>query len=134
MNTSKKVYNLYDYLSVLLLLVGMYTTARTAINLFVMKQYPSSGVLPVNLFSVAPNYYAPARLANDCFYPQTYYGDAGSLRSPNEMERNQEKKQQEHCVNGLNEERENVKMNDMAVSAFFLTLGAGTVLAKKYFL
>lgn len=120
--------NVYKFIGLVFLLIGMYGMVRTAINFLVLPKYPTAGVLSFDVFGSNPNVEF-AQKETDCFYPRAFYDDAGTTRDPNENELTQVIREQDHCVANIDETRANTKVNDISVSAFFLTLGAGVLTA-----
>ncbi|QQG44156.1 MAG: hypothetical protein HYW86_04845 [Candidatus Roizmanbacteria bacterium] len=118
------------FIGVVLLLIGIYASVKTVVNLTLFEKYPQTGVLSINFFG-APTYY---QREQDCLYPQTYYTpDGQKTRQPNEEEKTREKNQQKICVEGVKEQRQTAKINDISQSLLFLFLGAGVLAARKIF-
>ncbi len=113
-----------------MLLVGLYATIRTVVNLTFFEKYPSEGVLTISPF-MAPY----GQREQDCLYSQTYYTQDGQkTRPPTAEEKQREKEQQSLCLSGLSEARKNAKVTDITQSATFLLLGTGVLIGRKKFL
>ncbi len=117
------------FIGLILVLVGLYASARTVINLVAFEKYPQGGVLAFN-FSGMTQYYQQER---DCTYPQTYYGDGGKPRAATEDEQRNEQKQKENCLDGVKDTRNQAKINDISQSLLFLFLGLGVLATRKIF-
>jgi hypothetical protein len=117
------------FIGVVLLLIGIYATVRTAVNLVAFEKYPSTGVLTLN-FSGMPAY---MQREQDCFYPMTYTTPNGAPRAATADEKENEKKQQEICLSGVADARENAKVNDISQALLFLVLGAGVLISRRIF-
>ncbi|MBU0576201.1 hypothetical protein KJ654_00880 [Patescibacteria group bacterium] len=112
----------------LLLLLGIYATTRTGVNLFFFKKYPTTGVLSINLMGFPPY----SQRDEDCFYPQLYFAQDGESRDPSEAEKKYEEQLQLSCINGIQQSRESTKINDISVSLLLLFLGTGVLAFKRF--
>ena len=118
------------FIGLILVLIGLYATARTAINLVAFEKYPQGGVLPAN-FSGVPQYFSQER---DCNYVQTYFtADGKTTREPKAKEKEDEKKQQQNCLEGVKDSLSQAKINDISQSLLFLFLGLGVLASRKIF-
>ncbi len=118
------------FIGLILVLIGLYATARTTINLVAFEKYPQGGVLPTN-FSGVPQYFQQER---DCNYPQTYYtADGKTTRPATPEEKENAKTQQQNCLEGVKEGRNQAKINDISQSLLFLFLGAGVLVSRRIF-
>jgi hypothetical protein len=115
-------------IATILLLIGIYASLRTMINMKFFDKYPTAGVLTLSF--VYPPYYPKEE---DCFYSQPYFDEKGKIRKATIEELSSEKIAQQRCVNDVKNTRENTKMNDINMSTFFLFLGAGILITKKFF-
>lgn len=125
-------YTWVSFIGLLLLLIGIYATVRTAINLAVFEKYPLGGALSIN-FSGGPAFYGPRE--EDCLLmpPAPYlYEEGNSLSSSEEaMVKQKEKEQQQSCINSAKEARDQAKVNDISQSLLFLFLGAGVLITRR---
>lgn len=113
------------FIGVVLLLLGAFGTLRTAANLILFQKYPTSGVLN---FSFVPTYSARE---SDCYYVPTPTYDPSGKPIPDSEDKTS-KLQQENCLRGMAEERQNAKVNDISKSLLFLFLGLGILGSTKY--
>ncbi len=121
--------NVYKFLGVIFLLVGVYASARTIANFAVFDKYPTVGALSFDIFGSSGGIYIQKE--SDCRYLRTYYDNEGNLRQANQQETDQEQKEQRYCLDGVDEVRNAVKLNDISLSTFFLLLGLGTLVITK---
>lgn len=118
------------FLGIILLLLGLYASVRTAINLALFDKYPQGGVISLSIFGM-PQYY---QREQDCFYPQPMFSPDGKSIEPTEEQVQMQKKQQQLCLEGVAESRQTAKVSDISQSVLFLFLGAGLLLARKKYL
>lgn len=111
----------------LLLLVGIFASVKTAINMVAFTKYPTSGVLSMSFFG--PLSYQQRE--EDCTNPQIYYSTDNKIRQPTKDEKENEMNQQKICINSVGFTREATKVNDVSLSIFFLFLGVGLLITKK---
>ncbi len=111
-------------LALIFLLLGIYGSVRTALNFYLFEKYPSGGVLSFN------NYYGERE--EDCAYPMTYYSIEGQTRPATADEEKMAGEQKELCLSRVAKSRETAKVNDISVSLFYLFLGAGIFVGKRY--
>ena len=131
MENSFKNHVWITFIGTVLLLVGIYAGLKTTINLKVFDKYPLNGVLSFNFTGVQPS----TTQEKDCFYTPLYYtADNKTTRLATKEEKDQEKNQQENCVAGVKDARENSKVNDISQSLLFLFLGTGLLISKKIFI
>lgn len=113
--------------ALILLLIGIFASARTAINLVLFEKYPSTGVL-----SFTNNY---MQREEDCMmnmYPAPYYDMDGKPREATKEEKEMAKRNEEVCTSNVKASREMAKNNDIGISLFFLFLGAGVFVGKRF--
>lgn len=117
-------------LGLLLLLLGIYMTVRTGINLVYFKKYPTTGVMSF----ITPFGMPYSQREEDCmFYPQTYFKPDGQPRTATKEEKKMEEQQKNVCISGVVQTREATKINDISSSLLFLFLGLGVLIGKRYF-
>ncbi len=128
-----------------LLLIGLYSSIRTAVNLIVFPKYPTVSVLSFG----SAGFYGPRE--EDCMiYPPPFTDEIVAtgntsinvgletieekkqLMEQKKMMEDQAKKQQEACISGAVQMREQTKVNDISQSLLFLFLGGGVLLVRKY--
>lgn len=125
----KKLPAWITFISLVLLLIGIYGTARTLINLKFFEKYPTEGILTVP-WSM-PVY--PQR-EQDCNYPQLYYqADGRTTRAATAEEKANETITLKNCLEGISEARNKAKINDISQSLLFLLLGTGLLAGRKIF-
>lgn len=117
------------FIGVILLLVGIYASARTVINLKAFSKYPQAGVLSFSFGGQAPYY----QRESDCSYPQSYYAPDGQVRPPTDAEKKQEQDTVKRCVDAVTDSREQAKVNDISQSLLFLFLGVGVLASRRIF-
>lgn len=119
------------FIGVILLLIGIYGTTRTIVNLKVFEKYPQTGVLSLNLGGYGTTYY---QREEECTYPRTYYTmDGLKVRPPTPQEKEQEKTDIRNCLTGVFEARQSAKINDISQSFLFLFLGIGVLVTRRIF-
>lgn len=111
-------------LALIFVLLGVYGSIRTTLNFYLFEKYPSGGVLSFN------NYYGERE--EDCAYPMTYYGMEGKPREATADEEKMAMEQKEICLSRVAKSRETAKVNDISVSLFYLFLGAGIFIGKRF--
>lgn len=116
-------------LGVILLLLGIFGSVRTAVNLVAFSKYPTSGIFTINLTGIPPYY----QRESDCTYPQTYYTPDGKPRESTKEEKALAKQQEASCSTGVQNAREAAKTNDISTSLLFLFLGVGILSTKRFF-
>lgn len=108
----------------LFLLVGIFLSARTLLNFFLLPEYPATGIVSLSgLFGFAPFY--PKE--EDCLYMPYPEVDVISGIAPDQ------ERQKESCLNNIKETRKQVRMSDITISLFFLFMGAGVLATRKVF-
>ena len=117
------------FIGIFLILIGLYATGRTVINILAFPKYPTTGVLNISMMGIAPY----EQREEDCYYPQTYYDIEGKLRTATPEEKEQEKVNEERCLSSVKSSREATKANDISQSVLFLFLGTGVLIARKKF-
>lgn len=111
-------------LALIFVLLGVYGSIRTTLNFYLFEKYPSGGVLSFN------NYYGERE--EDCAYPMTYYGMEGKPREATADEEKMAIEQKEICLSRVAKSRETAKVNDISVSLFYLFLGTGIFIGKRF--
>lgn len=124
-----KVNTLVTFVGVILLLIGIYSSLRTALNFIVFKNYPTTSIYYINLTGVPPH----MQRDEDCMYLQTYFTPDGKTRPATPEEKANEKEQQRLCLTGVRDARENAKASDVSSSLLFLFLGLGILTTKRFF-
>lgn len=115
------------FIGIVLLLIGIFASVRTLYNTTMMA-YPQSGVLYFNMSGMAPYY----QRASDCIQNQPYYGADGAVRESNAEEKKQQMLTQENCLKGVADAQHQAKTNDIGTSVFFLFLGVGVLLSRRF--
>lgn len=115
------------FIGVVLLILGIFGTLRTAINISVLDKYPTAGVLNINPFVTVPTY-MPRE--SDCYYLSAPIYDPSGNPIPGQDA--QSLTQQENCLKGIEEDRKNAKVNDISRSLLFLLLGIGILSCTKF--
>jgi len=129
--TKSKVHTVIAFIGVICLLVGIFATIRTGLHLTMFKKYPSTGVLTLSFYGYIPY----GQREEDCIiYPQTYYTPDGKTRIATEDEKKMEKTQKDNCLSNILYTREMTKMNDIGISLFFLFMGVGILVSKRFIL
>lgn len=112
-------------LALVFFLLGSYSSIRTVANLYLFEKYPNGGVLSFN-----GNF---MQREEDCqSYAMTYFDENGKSRVATEDEKKIADDQKELCLNSVAKSRENAKVNDISVSLFYLFLGIGIFVGKRY--
>ena len=111
-------------LALVFLLLGVFGSVRTLTNIYLFDKYPTGGVLSFN------NYFNQRE--EDCVYPMQYFGVDGKTREGSEDEKKMAEEQKQICINSVAKARENAKVNDISISLFYLFLGVGIFIGKKY--
>lgn len=119
------------FIGLVFLLLGIYATIRTVVNIALFEKYPTTGVVTFNLSGLPP--YFPRE--QDCYYPftpQPVPVDPSLSESPSTGDaKSQQDQQQKICLEGVKEARDMVKVNDITQSALFLFLGVGILASRK---
>ncbi len=106
-------------------LLGVFGSVRTLTNVYLFEKYPNGGVLSFN-----NNF---MQREEDCqSYPMTYFDDKGQTRPAAEEEKKMAEEQKQICLSSVAKSRETAKVNDISISLFYLFLGAGIFIGKKY--
>jgi hypothetical protein len=127
-SNESRVYPWITFIAIVLLLLGIFGTARTVINMVAFDKYPSTGVYAFSF--MMPGFYGQRE--QDCTYPQTYFTPDGKPRTPSKEEKEQEKIIKQNCLDGVREAREQAKVNDVSQSMLFLTLGIGLLVTRRF--
>lgn len=130
MKADRKVQSWFLFVGVIMLLIGIYATLRTGINLFAYKNYPSGGVIPLN-FSGMPFY---SQNEEDCYNLPPIMTDRSVQEDGSSALSVQEQRQLDikSCLTSITKERDNSKTNDIAQSSLFLFMGLGLIIARKF--
>jgi len=118
------------FIGLMLVLVGLYATVRTGINLAAFEKYPQGGVLSFNIGSMPVPYFQQEK---DCNYPQTFYDNSGKIRPASPEEKANVEVQKQQCLDSVKEMRNQAKINDISQSLLFLFLGVGVLVTRKIF-
>ena len=110
-------------LALVFLLLGLYGSVRTAANLYLFERYPNGGVLSFSNYS---------QREEDCIYPLTYFDADNKARIATEEEKKIGEEQKQMCLLSVAKSRENAKVNDISISLFYLFLGVGIFVGKRY--
>ncbi len=125
----QKSSNWISFISIVCILIGFYALARLTFNLVAYPAYPMTGVIP---FFQTNQYVQQER---DCQYPpMTYYNTDGNMRKATAEEMQFETQQRQMCLDTVRDARILAKTNDINFSLFFLFIGIGIVVTKKFFL
>lgn len=116
------------FIGIVFLLIGIFASARTIYNIATMPAYPQSGVLYFNTSGMVPYF----QRASDCTQTQPYYGQDGTVRQPNEAEQKQQTMTQDNCLKGVTDAQQQAKTNDIGTSVFFVFLGLGVLLSRRF--
>lgn len=116
------------FIGIVLLLIGIFASVRTLYNTTMLAAYPQSGVLYFNMSGMVPYY----QRASDCIQNQPYYGADGAVRESSAEEKKQQMLTQENCLKGVVDTQAQAKTNDIGTSAFFLFLGVGVLLSRRF--
>lgn len=122
--TENKFSYFVSILALIFLLLGLYSSVRTALNLYLFEKYPSGGVLSFN------SWYGERE--EDCAYPMQYFDMKGEVRPASADEEKMATEQKEICLTRVEKTREAAKVNDVSVSLFYLFLGVGIFVGKKF--
>lgn len=109
-----------SFIGLILLLIGIYGSARTILNLALFPKYPTAGAISLNLSGFS-SYSGPRE--EDCMY----MSPPPMGESPLFMEN-----QKLSCISSVKASQEQAKMNDISQSALFLFLGIGILKSRKY--
>jgi hypothetical protein len=142
-----------NFIGLFLILLGIYGSIRTLVNIGVFEKYPMDGVYPTIPFLqnpyAAPSYPTGGR-EEDCevnyqpYSATTYLSypvaspDGGTATKPwtkdqIESYNAQQLSYKNNCISGVKEARDKAKINDISQSLLFLFMGAGVLLARKIF-
>lgn len=112
-------------LALVFLLLGGFCAARTLVNIRFFEKYPNNGVL-----SFSNNY---MQREEDCTsYPMQYFDSKGETRPATADEKKMSEDQKQICLSSVAKSRENAKINDISISLFYLFLGTGIFVGKKF--
>ena len=129
---SNKGKNWVNIIGFIILLLGIYGIARTSINLMAFDKYPFGGIfpsLPIGLVYQSQPYY---QTETSCIYEQVYYApDNITPREQTETEKRVAKSTETNCINGIKEQRDIAKINDISNSLLFFIIGIGVLGYKK---
>lgn len=119
-------------IGLLMLLFGIYSSARTIINLTFYDKYPTIGVGSMMSVFGMPSFGPREEDCNNSM-SMPYYRSDGEPRKATEEEKKMEEQQKKMCVESVAYARKSAKVNDIGTSALFVFLGAGVLIGKKYF-
>lgn len=126
-----KVNSFISLLGLILLLLGIFMSVKTGINLAFFDKYPTMGST-----SLAPIFFGGmpySQREEDCMiYPQIYTKMSGEPRAATEDEKKMEEVQKQSCINSVIQARETAKINDISTSLLFLFLGLGVLIGRRY--
>lgn len=133
-NNKSKFPTWVTFIGFLLVLLGVYGSVRTAINLVLFEKYPSAGVYSFNFMGVP--YYQQRE--EDCenislgYPPPVDISTGISGKFSEGQMKNEQEKQKMLCLSSVRESRSQAKINDISQSILFLFLGAGVMVSRKY--
>lgn len=131
MAVESKTNSWITFIGIILLLIGLYASVRTIVNLKAFDKYPQEGVISFSFGGMMPPYY---QREQDCTYVRTYFEINGQKTRPaTDEEKAQEKRDTESCLSGIEDARERAKVNDISQSLLFLFLGVGVLVSRKIF-
>jgi hypothetical protein len=123
-------FNWVTFLGIFMLLIGLFATVRTVVNIYVLPQYPQSGVLAFSLGGTQTYY----QRESDCNYPPTLsYGPDGKPSAPSPEQNKIDEQNKANCLAGVKDNREQTKVNDIATAAMFLFVGGGLLFIRRFF-
>jgi len=112
-------------LALFFLLLGVFGSVRTLTNVYLFEKYPNGGVLSFN-----GNF---MQREEDCqSYPMSYFDNKGQTRLATQDEKKLADEQKQICLSSVEKSRENAKINDISISLFYLFLGTGIFIGKRY--
>lgn len=131
MPKTKSLENKFSYfvgvLALVFSLLGVFGSVRTLTNVYLFEKYPNGGVLSFN-----NNF---MQREEDCVSysgVMSYFDDKGQTRPATEDEKKMADQQKQVCLSSVAKSRENAKINDISISLFYLFLGVGIFIGKKY--
>ena len=130
-NKQSKTNAFISLIGLFLLLMGIFMTVRTGVNLIFFKKYPTTGIMAIAtpFFGGMPY----SQREEDCMmYPQMYYKPDGQPRTATADEKKMEEQQKKSCVSGVEQSREAAKINDISSSLLFVFLGLGVLIGKRF--
>mgnify|MGYP001590678103 CR=1 FL=1 len=131
--TSKTVSPWILLIGLVMLILGLYGAGRTAINMTMFDKYPIVCFYSLSFFGNSQMSMYTQR-EQDCLYPITYLKTDGmTLRPGSKEEIARNTAQQQICVSGVTEARNNAKINDISQSLLYLVLGGGILVSRKLF-
>ena len=130
MQKTKSLENKVSYfvgvLALIFSLLGVFGSVRTLTNVYLFEKYPNGGVLSFN------NNFMQREEDCQSYGPMAYFDDKGQTRPANEDEKKMADEQKQVCLSSVAKSRENAKINDISISLFYLFLGVGIFVGKKY--
>lgn len=124
------VRQVFMFVGVLLLFMGVFGALRVGINSFAYPVYPFDGVIPNNVL-ITSTFYPTYQRASDCTNTSPSYDQNGNIASPSPEEEKLNKKNEANCLTILATDRVRARTYDIAVSAFLIFLGTGLIVATK---
>jgi len=118
------------FLGLVILLIGIFASARTIINFSAFGKYPTTGVLNLSPFGFP---LLSAR-EEDCIQvgASTYFTQDNKPRPPTDDEKISEKRNYNSCVGSVIQSREAAKANDISLSLLLLILGSGLLISNRF--
>ncbi len=109
-----------------LVLVGLYASLRIGVNMVVFERYPTTGVLQIASFPIY------GQREEDCDYSAPHYSYDGKPRDATEAEMKIEEIQMEGCLSAIKETRRVALIQDIGTASFFLFMGIGMFITKRF--
>jgi hypothetical protein len=122
-----KVSYFVGVLALIFSLLGVFGSVRTLTNIYLFEKYPNGGVLSFN-----NNFMQREEDCQSYMGPMSYFDDKGQTRPATEDEKKLADEQKQICLSSVAKSRENAKINDISISLFYLFLGVGIFVGKKY--
>ncbi len=97
-------------------------------------KYSINGAVPLNLLVNGNFNYFGYQTEDDCIvqpYSYPYYDENGQPIRPTEEEESRDQQVNDSCLQRVATARYQAKVNDIALSAFYLFAGAGMLLARR---
>lgn len=119
-----------NFLGYFFIILGVYALIKTSFNyIFYSKKYPLTPVLSIN-----PFYYYQTE--EDCYQQYNYpiYDDKGKPREPNSYEKKMREDNIKNCLEKIEKQRSENKINDVWTTIFLLLMGFGIHWTKKFYL
>lgn len=131
-NNKSKFPTWVTFIGFILVLLGVYGSLRTAINLTLFARYPATGVYVLNFMGMP--YYQQRE--EDCENIPTIYPPSDVQIPIEDFSKEESIKDQEKqklfCLGTVKDSRQQAKINDISQSLLFLFLGTGVMVSRKY--